>query len=315
MKAARSKYYQFHRQYTIEEKRLIISKVILVATEIALGHHIYQCQNLLYRQLRGGGIGARLTGIIARLIMDVWMDRMTEILQQNKVEIYLMVKYVDDINIATDLIKDGYKWQKEGDQWVLRWSEEMSLADRNRSRESATIQKIKWIGDRLIPGLRLTYDIPELHPNKRCPMLDFQVWAEELGGEAVIRHTFFEKDTSSPLVFHANSAYSWKPKITTLAEELGRRFCNMDQHHTEEERDEVVKRFLQKLVDSGYNKEHREEIIKSGCKRFSRRLIQDATPPKAQELKLKPGAQGSLQNLKTLNTIQTRAPKHQPRYR
>ena len=40
--------------------------------------------------------------------MDVWMDRMTEILQDNKVEIYLMVKYVDDINIATDLIEEGY---------------------------------------------------------------------------------------------------------------------------------------------------------------------------------------------------------------
>ena len=107
-KQAASKYYTFHRQYTTEEKRLIISKVILIATEVAFGHHIYQCQNQLYKQLRGGGIGARLTGIVARIIMDVWMDKMSWILENNDIKVYLMVKYVDDINAATTLIKRGY---------------------------------------------------------------------------------------------------------------------------------------------------------------------------------------------------------------
>ena len=51
----------------------------------------------------------------------------------------------------------------------------------------------------------------------------------------------------------------------------------MDQFHTEEQREEIVQNFLQKLIDSGYNQEHRQEIIKSGCRKFSRRLIEDAT--------------------------------------
>ena len=99
--------------------------------------------------------------------------------------------------------------------WKLIWSEQMEIVDRGRSKELATIQKIKWLGDRMIPGLKLTCDIPELHPSGKCPMLDFQVWSEERGGAAVIRHTFYEKSTASPLVFHAGGAYSWKPKITT----------------------------------------------------------------------------------------------------
>ena len=78
----------------------------------------------------------------------------------------------------------------------------------------------------------------------------------------VLRHTFFEKSTASPLVFHANSAYGWKPKIMTISEELGRRLTNMDCLHTEQERSQVVSNFLQKLTDSGYKREHREEIIK-----------------------------------------------------
>ena len=80
-----SKYYRFHRPYTEEEKRLILSKTVLMATETAFENHIYQCQNSLYRQLIGGGIGARLTGMVARVIMDVWMDKMSRILKENDV--------------------------------------------------------------------------------------------------------------------------------------------------------------------------------------------------------------------------------------
>ena len=71
-------------------------------------------------------------------------------------------------------------------------------------------------------------------------MLDIQVWAEVAGEHQIIRHTFYEKETTSPLVFNAKSAYGQKAKITTMAEELGRRLTNMDQEHSEEEKEEVV---------------------------------------------------------------------------
>ena len=76
----------------------------------------------------------------------------------------------------------------------------------------ATVQKIRWLGDRMIPGMKLTYDIPELHPSGRCLMLDFQVWSEEKGGAAVIRHTFYEKSTASLLVFHATVPTAGNPR-------------------------------------------------------------------------------------------------------
>ena len=84
-------------------------------------------------------------------------------------------------------------------------------------------------------------------------------------------------NTASPLVFNAGSAYGLKAKITTLAEELGRRLVNIDQQHTEEEITEVVQDYIQKLMDSGYNHNQRKEIIRSGCKKFCRRQIEDLT--------------------------------------
>ena len=113
----------------------------------------------------------------------------------------------------------------------------MEEEDCKRSEEMATIQKVRWLGNKLVPGLKLTINLPELHDNNKCPMLDIQVWAEDSGDHAIIRHTFYEKETASPLVFNAGSAYGQKAKITTLAEELGRRLTNMDTWHTEEDKE------------------------------------------------------------------------------
>ena len=98
----------------------------------------------------------------------------------------------------------------------------------------------------MVPGIKSTMDLPELHKNGRCPMLDLQVWAEEgREGEesrpAKIRHSFYQKDTTSPLVFHAAGAYSWSPKITTMSEEMRRRLLHMDVDHTAEDKDDVIR--------------------------------------------------------------------------
>ena len=87
-----------------------------MALETVLANHIYQCKNLLYRQQTGGGNGARITGVIARIIMDIWTDRLSDVLEDNNILIYLLAKYVDDINIATSLIPEGSKWIKEEDR-------------------------------------------------------------------------------------------------------------------------------------------------------------------------------------------------------
>ena len=110
-------------------------------------------------------------------------------------------------------------------------------------------------------GTRIEDDLPEYHDTgKYPPMLDFQVWAQDMGNHTIIRHTFYQKAITSPLVFHACGACRWKPKITTLAEELGRRLVNMDPYHTEQERSDVVQDFIQKLTDSSYSHIHRRDI-------------------------------------------------------
>ena len=126
----------------------------------------------------------------------------------------------------------------------------------------------------MIPGLKLTKDLPEYHQNGKCPMLDIQVWLEEKQGFCKIRHTFYQKPTTSPLVFHASGAHSWRSKLITLAEELRRRFLHMDADHTWEDQRFVLSDFIQKMTDSGYDHLTRSEVIKSAAKKFYRQLME-----------------------------------------
>ena len=119
-----SRWHPFYRSYTKEEKRKMISKVIKISLMECFRNHIYQARNVLYRQIVGGGIGARVTGVVARILMDVWADLLNSILENNDVIIYLLAKYVDDVNIATSPIPKGFSWVKENkDGWKLIWTE------------------------------------------------------------------------------------------------------------------------------------------------------------------------------------------------
>merc|ERR1711867_429748 len=92
-----------------------------------------------------------------------------------------------------------------------------------------TMELIREVGNTLVPGLKLTIDLPELHPNGKCPMLDIQVWKEVTEEDfCIVRHSFYQKPTTSPLVFHSGGAHAWRIKIVTLAEEMRRRLLHMD---------------------------------------------------------------------------------------
>ena len=55
----------------------------------------------------------------------------------------------------------------------------------------------------LVEGIRFTVDLPERHETRKVPMLDLTVWIDTVeGGRKKVRHTFHQKPTTSPLVFH-----------------------------------------------------------------------------------------------------------------
>ena len=66
----------------------------------------------IYTQKTAGAIGTRITGVLARINMDRWGDKLKELLKEAGVTLYILAKYIDDYNLATNVIPKGYSWDK-----------------------------------------------------------------------------------------------------------------------------------------------------------------------------------------------------------
>ena len=199
--------------------------------------------------------------------MDRWASDMEVCLRASKVEIFMICKYVDDINLATTLIPPEYTWKEvleEGKKRrMLVFSEETerheAAREKKESPEERTIRLIMEESSRQIKGIKFTYDIPEKLEDHKCPVLDLAVWLEgrDDSGNLKIRYTFYEKAISAPTVFHSKAAYNCRSKLVTLSEEMRHRLRNMDVDHSLEEVLTVTKKFCSKLANSGYNQQTR----------------------------------------------------------
>ena len=83
-----------------------------------------------------------MTGVAARVLMDVWADLLSTILERNKVIIHMLAKYVDDVNLATSTISRGYSWHRVENEWKLLWTEERQLEDEEK-KSLDTLSKVR----------------------------------------------------------------------------------------------------------------------------------------------------------------------------
>ena len=73
-KKARWKWSKPTSLYTSEEKNRVMKKLIEVSTNTAFENHFYRWEGRLFRQRKGGGIGLRGTGSLARHATDEFIE-------------------------------------------------------------------------------------------------------------------------------------------------------------------------------------------------------------------------------------------------
>ena len=93
-----------------EEKKRMMGKILEVAIKATFQNHIYTYRNDLYYQQKGGAIGLRLTGIVARIVMDRWSRQFKETVLDLGIQLHMLEKYVDNVNLVLDIIAQGYGW-------------------------------------------------------------------------------------------------------------------------------------------------------------------------------------------------------------
>ena len=68
---------------------------------------MYSFAGKLFRQLVGGGIGLRLTGVVAKLRMTRWARRVRLSLEIAGITVWSILFYIDDVRVICSGIPTG----------------------------------------------------------------------------------------------------------------------------------------------------------------------------------------------------------------
>ena len=105
-------------------------------------------------------------------------------------------------------------------------------------------------------------------------MLDLKVWLNESDNHKIF-YTFYEKTTKSPFVISKTSAMPISKKIECLGQEVFRRLHNVKKELHEEEKVVVLNDFMVKLKMSGYSKNDRYQILRSGINAYEKLRLKE----------------------------------------
>ena len=110
--------------------------------------------------------------------------------------------------------------------------------------------------------LEFTTESEREFSNHRLPTLSFEMWSNENR----ISHSYFEKKMRSQVLTMKRSSMPEQSKFSILVNEMNRRFEVMSEDIKLEEKIEVIDKFTQQLVNSGYEYRQVREIVASSLR-------------------------------------------------
>ena len=258
--------------------RNLIAKVLKVSILMIMNNHVYSWKGELWLQTLGVPTGLRVSGIIAKITMDSWKWKMTEMMEENKMKPFLLEKYVDDSEIIIENIPMVSRWDDNIRKIVT--TEETAAEDREAGRTNDEVTMKAWgsMTSCIIPGITFTVDYPDNNANGKVPMLDFMLWKErednpENPGEMreCLKYSFYEKPATNPKVMDAESAMPQGMKIATLTQEGVHRLCNSSRELPNSNKCEILTCYMRKLQRSGYGVKSTTNILQGAIKTFRRK--------------------------------------------
>ena len=93
--------------------RIMICEAFKIALEILLHKHCYRFNGDIKMQEKGGPIGLDITGVVAKIFMCWWDEKLLEGIKKAKLNVALYKRYVDDINACVEVVKPVMIWSGE----------------------------------------------------------------------------------------------------------------------------------------------------------------------------------------------------------
>ena len=261
------------RKPTELEGRKMFGKALEMMLRLCMENHLYQFENKVRIQKKGGPIGLKLTGEIADCIMLDWDKKLLEKLKKLKMIPDVYTRFKDDIEIAIESLDKGSKLTEDGRIIV---DERKKEKDEERSDSKVTMDVVQQIANSVNPMIKLTVETPCNFKDGKLPVLDIKV---NINQNEMNRIDFehYEKPTKNPRVILANSALSFKKKRTILTQEGLRRLRNTKRELGPEVQTKYLNLFMLSLMKSGYSQKFRQEILDSVLKAYQKMVEDDTT--------------------------------------
>ena len=253
------------REPSEEEKRMMMKESLKIALELIMNNHTYKFEDVIRRQKEGGAIGIDLTGEMARIFMCWWDRQIIEKLNKVGIKVLLYKRYVDDINMVIEFLKDNYKYEAG----KLVKEERTGIEEEEKDQKMFKI--IKEIGNEIHRSIQLTTDTPSENEDKKVPILDLKCWVERgRDGRVYILHEHYMKNMASRLVLHRQAAMSIQSKRTILTQQCLRIMLNCNEKLEDNIKEKHLTYFMARMQASGYDHEFRLEVLKSAMKAYSK---------------------------------------------
>ena len=241
-------------------------------------NHSYSFNEKVFCQKRGCPTGLRCSCSISKVRMVTWMNKVVDLLNKSSVELKLSFFYVDDVRVGLSPLPPGARWMRETKE--IKICKDQELVDLNslESPSARTSRVLKELFNSVREDLEFTKELPEEFKGGRLPTLDFAMWVHKELGEGSpttpqVRYIYWEKPMSSPFLIPEASNTSWNAQRSTLTQEGLRRLLNTSMDLSASERCEVMDRFSQKCIKSGYSVRQTREVMLCSLKGFSKKLL------------------------------------------
>ena len=176
----------------------------------------------------------------------------------------LYSRYVDDVVAALYAVNKGWYYNTKKNK--LMFSKEKQDTDM-RDNETRTAEIMVQVANSINQNIQFTWDTPGKNRNNRMPVLDLEVWIQEVEGVKTIMHSFYKKPVASRYTVLKRRALSHKIKKNTLLQEALRRLGNISTSLPWTETVTHLAEYSNMLRLSGYNERERYHNVKGAITR------------------------------------------------
>ena len=113
----------------------MVGKMMEIGVKTVMRNNFYRFGGEVRLQGEGGGIGVKLTGDLAKGVMVGWDKLFKNKIERIVSKILFYKRYVDDQNVAIEVIKKGLRYNSE-DQQMEEMIEEDHRGDDERTFET-----------------------------------------------------------------------------------------------------------------------------------------------------------------------------------